>query len=207
MRAFTRVLLIASVAIVAAGQTAFAPPVIKTGGVTLHLDAKTLSFRHPGTGHIFKLHLGEELQNTGGVAPVPANLKRVMRSATSSYYESHDQDSSGSYGAAESIYTRDSADYAVNTKIQYQPDSGRLLITEDIGDGAGNRRYILYSRAGVGYKVTYLMPGYVKEPGITAADVIPADIHLLPGDRAEIHGKRVKISDIPHSVHPFSLGG
>ena len=81
------------------------------------------------------------------------------------------------------------------------------MITENKSDGRPCLRFILYSGLpNGGYHVTYLNPGYVKIPGGNPIDTVPASIRLLPGDRAEIKGKVVRIGDIPQSVHPFSVG-
>lgn len=176
----------------------------------LHIDSKTLTFKHPGTGDTFSLHLGDELhQETGGISNVPSNMKGCIRHATSSYYEPTDK-SGGGYACAESSYSRewDAGRIMRATNIQYQPDTGRLLITEDEGDASPCSRYILFtSEPHGGYSVTYLNPGETDvSKGVPMEfPMLPSAIHLLPGDRAEINGKIVRVKDILHSSHPFSL--
>ncbi len=176
----------------------------------LHIDSKTLTFTHPGTGDTFSLHLGEELhQETGGISKVPSYIKDGVRDATSSYYKPTDK-SGASYAGAESLYSREEDGDRImrNTDIQYQPDSRRLLITEDKSDAGPARRYILFtSEPHGGYSVSYLNPGQSvvsKDPRVEFP-TLPSAIHLLPGDRAEINGKILRVKDIPHSSHPFSL--
>ena len=174
--------------------------------VTLRLEKETLSFVSPGTKNVFSLHLGDSLRVNTGLSEVPSGIQWAHRDPTSSYYDPKTPDGGG-LAVAESSYTKH-YDVAVrNTGIQYCPDTGRILISENKSDGRPNRRYILYSlnRHG-GYTVTYLSPSRKVEyegnlPGH------PPDIHLLPGDRAEIKGKTLSIDSIPHSSHPFSVGG
>jgi len=194
-----------------ASQPSTAPQSIKPTSIKVHINPKTLSFKHPGTGHVFFLHLSERLEHdTGGITEVPKNINIGVRDATSSYYEPTDSNGCG-YACAESLYSHyDHPDrVARNTEIQYQPDTRRLLITEDNSDGQPCRRYILYTPDHLGYKVTYLtpilLPPHYKVPTFITLE-IPPDIHLLPGDRAEIDGKIVKVDDIAQSPHPFSVG-
>lgn len=176
---------------------------------TLYFDTASSAFKHPKTGHVFMLHLGEELNHdTGGISEVPPNIKAGSRDATASYYEPTDQGGSG-YACAESLYTEDIHDIVSrNTSIQYQADSGRLLITEDKSDGLPCRRYILFTeREHGGYEVSYLSPPYtpvMAAPGLPSS---PPDIKLLPNDRAEIAGQIYQIKDITQSSKPFSVGG
>ncbi len=202
--------LIAAISLFAAGcQSPVPTNVTDTRAVVLQFDSNSLSFKHPKTGHIFKLHLGDELHHdTGGITPVPSNIRHGNRDATSSYYEPLSESGSG-YAAAESLYTHDQADIvARNSDIQYQPDSGRLLITEDKSDGLPCKRYILYTLLPEGgYRVSYLSPPWhvnFAAPGLPSS---PPDIHLLPGDRAKIEGEILKIEEIEQSAQPFSLGG
>lgn len=175
----------------------------------LQIDPATLSFIVPTTGDVFHLHLGDELyHDTGGMTEVPPGMQGGVRDATSSFYEPKDKNGGG-YAAAESLYRRDWGDVvARNSTVQFLPDSGRLLITEDKSDGAPCRRYILYTvQPRGGYCVTYLAPPWkpaFATPGLSAG---PPNIELLSGDRAKIEGKLFKISDIPQSKHPFSMGG
>ncbi|MES2983037.1 MAG: hypothetical protein V4727_12045 [Verrucomicrobiota bacterium] len=187
------------------------PSTSHAAAIRLRIDSKTMSFRHPGTGDVFFLHLGEELyHDTGGISEVPKNISIGMRDATSSRYEPRDVNGGG-FAAAESLWSHDNAERIVaNTEIQYQADTGRLLITEDKSDASPCRRYILYSQhPGGGYTVAYLAPKPTKVPqhAVVEFSSFPSDINLLPGDRAEIDGKIMSIDDIPHSSHPFSIGG
>ncbi len=131
----------------------------------------------------------------------------TIRGATSSYWEVRDRDGGGYY-PAESLYVAAMREVvARNTRIQYQPDTGRILIGEDMSDGRPDCRYILYSPgAHGGYERRYLFPGYDKD----RPDRLywrPAEIRLLPGDRAEILGRVLKVEAIPSSTRPFSVGG
>ena len=202
------ILLTIGATVVGTGCQTSAPPTKSTVATKVQVDGKTLAFKHPGTGDTFALHLGDELfHDTGGMTEVPRHIKDAVRDATSSYYDPTNKDGAG-YVAAESLYTHNQADLvARNTTIQYQPDSGRLLITENKSDGRPCLRFILYtSRRSGGYKATYLAPGYTRIPGGNPIDSVPSEIHLLPGNRAEINGKVVRIDDIPQSPHPFSVG-
>ena len=175
----------------------------------VHFDEGALTFKHPQTGHVFHLHLRDELhQDTGGVTSVPSNIKEGMRDATSSYYEPEDENGS-TLAPAESSYHHDLADIVVrNTTIQFQADSGRLLITEDKGDGLPCRRYILYtSLPGGGYRVTYLAPACGHGSSNAGFPVQPPDVELLPDGKARIKGKVLNVEDIDQSTSPFSLGG
>lgn len=181
------------------------PPV----AVKLTLDPKTMSFRHPKTGDLFTLHLGDALTHaTGGITEVPRNVKG-FRDATSSYYEPTGEGGCG-YACAESALTRENTHWLQFVEIQYQPDSGCILITEDKSDASPCVRHILFTpgRHG-GYDVTYLSPKSVVVPKNVPAEFheLPSKIKLLPGNRAEVNGKVVRLKDIPQSAHPFSIGG
>ena len=190
-------------------QNKFAPPTQTSGSVS-HLQMKSgkLTFQCPGNNFLFTLHLGEELiHDTGGVTEVSPRMRWAMRDPTSSYYEATDPTGATGYACAESLYSRDLAGFVENTDIQYQADTGRILITEDKSDGRPCRRYILYTPGRLGgYKVSYLLPvqKVIREGSLP---VHPPDIHLLPNDRAEILGKTIKVDDITQNPHPFSVGG
>ena len=177
--------------------------------VKLKPDPKTLSFQHPKTGDIFTLHPGEALvHDTGGITEVPPKIKG-FRDATSSYWEPKDE-SGGGYACAESSLTRDATHWFQYVEIQYQPDTGCILITEDKSDASPCMRHILFKPfPNGGYEVTYLCPKPVVIPKKEAAEFhdIPLKINLLPGKRAEVNGKIMRLKDIPQSPHPFSLGG
>lgn len=186
------------------------PPASKTASSTIkvHFDEGALTFKHQQTGHVFHLHLRDELhENTGGVTLVPSNIKDATRDATSSYYEPMDQHGSG-YAPAESLYSHDLADIvARNTSIQFQADNGRLLITEDKSDGLPCKRYILYTTLpSGGYRVTYLAPSgnSAVHGGLPPP---PPEIELLPEGKARVNGKILKVDDIDQSTSPFSIGG
>lgn len=174
--------------------------------VTLRLEKETLSFVSPGTKSVFSLHLGESLRVDTGLSEVPSGIQWAHRGPTSSYYDPKTLDGGG-LAVAESSYRKDYDVAARNTEIQYCPDTGRILISENTSDGRPNRRFILYSpHHRGGYTVTYLSPSRkVEYEGNMRGH--PPDIHLLPGDRAEIKGKTLSIDSIPHSAHPFSIGG
>lgn len=205
---YHQILLMIGATLCAGCQAAIAPPAqASTSPPGLHIKAETLSFIHPGTGHSFILHLGEELiRDTGGATNVLPQVKGSIRDATSSYYEPTDQNGCH-YASAESLYSHDQASLiASNTNVQYEADTQRLLITEDKSDGRPCRRYILYTRRNAGYQVTYLSPVQKVAPkGVLPGP--PPDIKLLPNDRAMIGGKIFKIDDISQSTHPFSVGG
>ena len=207
MAFYARVLVTFAMIACAGCQTKMAPSAqTPRSALSLHIKSGTLDFKCPGNEFLFTLHLGEELcQDTGGVSEVPPHMDWAERDPTSSYYEATKY--GAGYAVAESLYSHNSA-YAVvpNTDIQYQSDTGRILITEDKSDGRPCRRYILYTPYHSGYKVSYLLP--VRKV-IWAGNLPshPPDIHLLPNDRAEILGKTIKVDSIDQSPHPFSVGG
>lgn len=175
----------------------------------LRFDPATLSFTIPTTGDVFELHLGDELfHDTGGMTEVPRGMRGAVRDATSSFYEPKDKNGGG-YASAESLYRRDWGDVvARNSSVQFLPDSGRLLITEDKSDGLPCRRYTLYTvQPHGGYRVTYLAPPWKPVFASPALFSGPPDIQLLSGNRARIEGKVMRIDDIDQSPHPFSVGG
>lgn len=203
--------MVVSASLLATGCHTTPPPTTIEGppATIIPFDAATLTFKHPQTGHLFHLHLRDELyQDTGGITPMPSNVKVGHRDATSSYYEPEDENG-GAFAPAESLYQRDLRDIvASNTSIQYQPDSGYLLITEDKSDGLPCKRYILYTtRPAGGYEVKYLSPEWHNESGHLGLPTSPPDIVLLPGGRAKINGKIILVRDIVQSSMPFSLGG
>lgn len=222
MRFSSRFLLILGAVVAAGCQSTVAPKAAVRSSVShaaqsttivLHLDPKGLLFTFPGAKYTFRLHLGDELDHdTGGITEIPRNIKvGAFRAATSSYWEPIDGFGDG-YSAAESVYTRDYATpglIARNTQIQYEPDSRRLLITEDASDASPCRRYILYTEfPGGGFNVKYLGPKPIPIPGSKTDFLsLTPDIRLLPGDRAEISGKTIRIDEIPQSTHPFAMGG
>lgn len=178
--------------------------------IKLKLDPKTLSFQHPKTGDVFTLHLGEDLiHETGGITEMPANFKG-MRNATSSYYEPKDK-SGGGYACAESSLTQQNLTnhYLQCVEIQYQTDSGCILITEDMTDASPCLRHILFTPGPHGgYDVTYLYPAYrdTKNDKVEFR-YLPNHINLLSGNRAEVNGKIMRLKDIQQSPHPFCIGG
>lgn len=192
-------------------KNAASPPFDKTASSALqvHMDAGALTFQHPQTGHVFHLHLRDELhQDTGGLTPVPSNIKGGMRDATSSYYEPEDENGA-TFAPAESLYRHDLADIAAsNTSIQFQADRGLLLITEDKSDGLPCKRYILYTSLSTGgYRVTYLSPASGHRSVKGGLPASPPDVELLPEGKARIKGKVLNVEDIDQSTSPFSLGG
>ncbi len=201
--------IVAATSLLTAGCHTTPPLTVESPSSTITFDAATLTFVHPETGDLFHLHIRDELyQDTGGITAVPSNVKVGQRDATSSYYESEDENG-GTLSAAESLYCRDQRDIVVsNTSIQYQPDSGHLLITEDKSDGLPCKRYILYTtRQAGGYEVKYLSPEWHNESGHLGLPTSPPNIELLPGGRAKINGKIILVRDIVQSSMPFSLGG
>ena len=187
-------------------------PATQPDSTVLHFDQKGSFFTYPGAKYTFCLHLGDELyHDTGGITEIPRNIKEgAIRAATSSYWEPVNGAGDG-YAAAESVYTRGYATpdlIARNTLIQYESDSRRLLITEDVSDASACRRYILYTEyPGGGFSVKYLGPTPIRISGSkTEFSSLTPDIRLLPGDRAEINGKIMRIDEIPQSTHPFAMG-
>lgn len=208
MRSFLQVFL-AILALAAASTQVLAKTPAKQADVILKLDPKTLSFKHPGTGDTFTLHLGDELyHDTGGITEVPPGIKG-FRDATSSYWEPKGK-WGGGYACAESLLTRDRTHWIQYIQIQYAPDTGDILITEDASDASPCLRHILFKKGpGGGYAVAYLCPEPIKVPKNQGAEFpeLPSKIKLLKGGCAEVNGKRLKLSDIPQSPHPFSTGG
>ena len=210
MHILSRALLLSSIVVGTGCQSVSVPPPAKAAAVILHLDPKTLTFRPPGSGCVCSLHLGGRLnEDTGGITEVPKNIKdNGVRDATTSYYKLQDK-GGATYATAESSYTRDGPGLVEDTRIQYQPDTGRLLITENTSDGRPCVRYILYSPSRRGYQATYLMPGFTDISGgrPTGAPIaeVPSEVRLLPGARAEINGKKVRVDAIVQSTPPFSV--
>lgn len=202
-------ILLAIFVLAAPGAPAIAKTPAKQASVILKLDSKTLSFKHPGTGNTFTLHLGDELyHDTGGITEVPSGIKG-FRDATSSYWEPTDK-WGGGYACAESLLTRDRSYWIQYIQIQYAPDTGDILITEDASDASPCVRHILFKKeSGGGYTVAYLCPEPIKVPKNQEAEFpeLPSKIKLLKGGCAEVNGKKLKLSDIPQSPHPFSIGG
>lgn len=169
-----------------------------------YLKMKNQTFISPTNGAVFRLTLGELHQLHGNpeeVVPFPREVSGV-RYATSSYYLIMPIDHEG-YSMAESSITKGS-EYAIDhIKIQYESDSGRILITEDISDGLSCKRYILFTPNRSGYIIDYLAPSYKYIPEL---DNLPHMI-LMSNDRAWVDGTVLPLSKIRKSQHPFSLGG
>jgi hypothetical protein len=154
----------------------------------------------------FRLSLGKRLyQDTGGLTQVPRGISGI-RQATASYYSIEDASGSG-YGDAESSISEGLDHFIQYIKIQHEPTSGRIFVTEDASDALPCKRYILFTPTRPGYSVHYLAPKYnvsIEEGGLPTS---PPEVILLPDNRTWIDGKLVPISRIPKSAHPFSLGG
>jgi hypothetical protein len=170
-----------------------------------YLKMANRSFASPSDGMVFRLKLGKELnQDTGGITPVPDGIPGV-RQATASYYSIEDAGGAG-YGNAESSISEGFEHSLDHIKIQHEPSSGRVLVTEDTSDGLPCKRYILFTPTRPGYSVEYLAPRYesnFEEQGFPSS---PPTIILLPENRAWNGGEIIPISRIPKSKHPFSLG-
>ena len=164
------------------------------------------TFESPSDGMNFRLSLGERLyQNTGGITQVPSGISGI-RQATDSFYSIEDENGSG-YGDAESSISEDLDHFIQYIKVQHEPTSGRILVTEDTSDALPSKRYILFTPTRPGYSVEYLAPNYdviIDEGGLPTS---PPELVLLPANRVWIEGKIIPISRIPKSAHPFSLGG
>lgn len=163
-------------------------------------------FVSPSDGVIFRLSLGEELnQDTGGITPIPNGIIGE-RQATASFYRIEDVGGSG-YGEGESSIPEGSERRIEHIEVQHEPSSGRILVTEDTSDALPCKRYILFTPTHPGYSVDYLAPKYqinLEEQGFPTS---PPVVILLSEDRAWVGGKIIPISRIPKSKHPFSLGG
>lgn len=171
-----------------------------------YLKMKDRTFVSPSDGTIFRLTLGERFyQNSGGITEIPKGIS-VNRQATASYYSILDKDGSG-YGDAESSISNDLEHYVKHIKVQHEPSSGRILVTEDTSDALPSKRYILFTPTHPGYSIHYLAPDYdgnLDDHGFPSS---PPEVILLPDNRAWIDGKVMPISRITKSKHPFSLGG
>jgi len=164
------------------------------------------TFVSPSDGMNFRLSLGKRLyQDTGGITQVPSGISGI-RQATASFYSVEDENGSG-YGDAESSISEGLDHFIQYIKVQHEPTSGIILVTEDTSDALPGKRYILFTPTRPGYSVHYLAPDYdisFEEGGPPSS---PPEVVLLPDDRAWIDGKIIPISRIPKSTHPFSLGG
>jgi len=164
------------------------------------------TFVSPSDGMTFRLSLGKSLyQDTGGITRVPRGISGI-RQATASFYSIEDASGSG-YGEAESSISEGLDHFIPYIKVQHEPTSGRILVTEDASDALPCKRYILFTPTRPGYSVHYLAPNYhvsIEEGGLPTS---PPEVILLPDNRTWIDGKIVPISRVPKSVYPFSLGG
>jgi hypothetical protein len=164
------------------------------------------TFVSPSDGMTFRLSLGKRLyQDTGGITQVPSGISGI-RQATASFYSIEDENGSG-YGDAESSISEDLDHFIQYIKVQHEPTSGRILVTEDTSDALPSKRYILFTPTRPGYSVRYLAPKYDLSIGEGGFPSSPPEVILLPDDRTWIEGKIIPMSRIPKSVHPFSLGG
>lgn len=170
-----------------------------------YLKMTERKFLSPSDATIFQLSLGQELsQDTGGITKVPEGILGI-RQATASYYSIKNANGTG-YGEAESSITEDLENCIRYIEIQHEPNSGKILITEDTSDALPCKRYILLTPTRPGYRVDYLAPNYesnFKQQGYPSP---PPAVILLPKDRAWIEGQIIPISRIPKSRHPFSIG-
>ena len=171
-----------------------------------YLEMKDRTFVSPSDGMVFRLSLGERLyQNTGGITEVPSGISGI-RQATASIYSIEDRHGAG-YGDAESSVSEGLEHFIQYIKVQHEPTSGRILVTEDTSDALPGKRYILFTPTRPGYAVHYLAPDYdsnFEEQGFPSS---PPEVVLLRDNRAWIGGEVIPISRIPKSNHPFSLGG
>lgn len=171
-----------------------------------YLKLEDQEFVSPSDGMIFRLKLGDRLyQNTGGITELPKGISG-FRGATASYYSIEDKNGCG-YGDAESSVSLGLEHYLKHIKIQHEPSSGRILVTEDTSDALPSMRYILFTPTKSGYSVYYLAPDYdnnLEEQGFPSS---PPAVILLPEDRAWINGDIIPIYKVRKSKHPFNLGG
>ena len=171
-----------------------------------YLKMTNRKFVSPSDGMIFRLSLGENLnQNTGGITPIPKGIIGE-RQATASFYSIEDLGGAG-YGSAESSIAEGFEHLIDHLEIQHEPSSGRILVTEDTSDALPCKRYVLFTPTRPGYGVDYLAPSYdinLEDQGFPSS---PPEVILLREDRAWVGGKIIPISRIPKSKHPFSLGG
>jgi hypothetical protein len=171
-----------------------------------YLKVANRTFVNPSDGVTFRLSLGKNLnQDTGGITPIPEGITGE-RQATASFYSIEDGVGAG-YGSAESSIAEGVQHLIDRLKVQHEPTSGRILVTEDTSDALPCKRYILFTPTHPGYNVDYLAPHYeinLEEQGFPMS---PPEVILLPDDRAWVEGKIIPISRIPKSKHPFSLGG
>jgi hypothetical protein len=170
-----------------------------------YLDLKGRTFVSPSDGAIFQLTLGRELhQDTGGITQVPKGIPGV-RQATASFYSIEDKHGGG-YGDAESSIAEGFEHAIQHIRIQHEPTSGRILVTEDTSDALPCKRYILFAPTNPGYTVYYLAPNYESNFEKQGFPSSPPKITLLSEDRAWVGGEIIPLSRIPKSKHPFSLG-
>lgn len=155
-------------------------------------------FVSPGDGTVFRLSLGERQSENN---ELPGGI-RGFRQATSSSYKIEGKNGTG-WGHAESSIAKGSEHSLEHVKIQYEPESGRILVTEDTSDALPAMRYILFTPTHGGYNVHYLAPNYEGKYPLS----LPPEVFLLPQNRALVGGRNVSISRIPKSQQPFSLGG
>ncbi len=171
-----------------------------------YLKMTNRTFVSPSDGMIFRLSLGKRLyQDTGGITQVPSGISGI-RQATASFYSIEDENGSG-YRDAESSISEGLDHFIQYIKVQHEPTSGRILVTEDTSDALPAKRYILFTPTRPGYSVHYLAPNYeisIEKGGLPSS---PPEVILLSDDRTWIEGKIIPMSRIPKSAHPFSLGG
>ena len=190
--------------------------------VRVKVDTKALTFRLPD-GDCFRLHLGRTLENEKslGLAPAPRGMFHGYRDATSSYWEVCLR--GGVYRAVAESSLRGGVSFGMESVgVQYVPDTGAVLISEEHGEG-DHRRYILLTKKPgaecmkdprLKWMVSYLGPKCWSENHLLTSDrlarlhnqlfLIDSGVHLLSGDRAEIGGKVMRLRDIPQSPNPFS---
>ena len=144
-------------------------------------------------------------RETGGITEVPKGIDGI-RCATTSYYEPHNASGSVYWGSAESMYDKDWLVEVPYTTIQYDKSSGRMLITENISDGGATQRYILWHDFPSRHPVYYIAPPPHHHQAIVW-EAQPPNIMLVPPDKFLIEGKLYKLNQIPHSQHPFTIGG
>lgn len=162
-------------------------------------------FSNPSDGVIFELTLGPKLEDETGITPIPAGIVGE-RQATASRYSIKSPDGGG-YGSAESSISEDFAHLLDHIKIQFEKESGRILVTEDTSDARPVKRYILFTPTHPGYSVDYLAPKYeslFEERGFPSP---PPEVILMPANRAWIDGLVLPLQRISMDKSPFSLGG
>lgn len=154
-------------------------------------------FINPTDGQSISLTIGENLGENPQTIVSPSGISQFQQ-ATSSFYTFQGEK------IAESSVTWKGQ----NIEIQYEPTSGKILITEDSSDALPLKRYILLSPLAGKLTAHYLGLHDRFWIAIDPDIHVPPELILLPNHKVWVEGGHIlELKNIYKSTTPFSIGG